>query len=865
MRQSLPFNYVCPLIAAFRFVGKCACKMPQMRCAIGACVVMSIAMAAATMAPPQEFPPSIPLVQRPTTQSPGQLPSSISATKVPAKAADKNSGSGLSATTTSATRVAANNRWLVTFTFSPTLSIPKQLSLAGDFNNWNKLAAPMQRAKDGSWSTSVELPEGAHLYKFVVDSDTWLADPQNTLKLADGNGGNNSVLRLGALLTLDPALAKRGDGKINPIALGHDPTRAQDRERISDDSWAIRYRTLANDVESVNLATREFGVLPMKRVGQLDPFEWWEVVLPKINLPTDYTFLIQDGPTQLRDDEIYSLDPKHASTFSTPDWAKNAIWYQIMVDRFRNGDTTNDPDNTRPWKSEWYSTSPWEGKDGETFYSHFVFGRMYGGDIAGMQQSLPYLKKLGVNALYLLPMFQASTPHKYNATNYIHIDDAFGKKGGYQKAEAAEDLLDSTTWTWTDTDKQFLAFIKEAKKQGFHVVIDGVFNHVGTLHPAFLDVKKNGKASRYADWFNIKSWEPFEYEGWFGYSELPTFRKDDEHGIASESARKHIFEVTKRWMDPNGDGDPSDGIDGWRLDVPNEVPMAFWHEWRTFVKRINPNAYITGEIWTRADAWLDGKSFDAVMNYEFCKPAIQWIFNRTNKMQPSELDAQLSKLRIAYPSQATYVMQNLVDSHDTDRIVSMALNPDRTYNDNNREQSVTTYNASKPRAEDYRRVRLLALLQMTYVGAPMIWYGTEVGMWGSGDPNNRKPMLWKDLQPYEKPDENQVMQDQLDFYQAATALRNAHTALRTGSFQTVLTDDQKNLWIFMRADKNEQVLVALNAGDQVAEVALPAELNEDTGGKWKLVFGLTADKSVFPNISIPGTSGCVWVRPAAKK
>lgn len=172
MRQSLPFNYVCPLIAAFRFVGKHACKLPQMRCAIGACVVMSIAMVAATMAPPQEFPPSIPLVQRPTTQSPGQLPSSISATKVPAKAQDKNSGSGLSAATTSATRVVAHNRWLVTFTFTPTLSIPKQVSLAGDFNNWNKLAAPMQRAKDGSWSTSVELPEGAHLYKFVVDGDT---------------------------------------------------------------------------------------------------------------------------------------------------------------------------------------------------------------------------------------------------------------------------------------------------------------------------------------------------------------------------------------------------------------------------------------------------------------------------------------------------------------------------------------------------------------------------------------------------------------------------------------------------------------------------------------------------------------------
>ena len=151
-------------------------------------VVVSFIMDAAIAAPPTQFPPPIPLVQRPTTQSPGQLPSCISATQVPAKTLNKNLGSDPSAAATSATRVAANNRWLVTFTFTPSLGIPKQVSLAGDFNNWNKLAAPMRRAQDGSWSASVELPEGTHLYKFVVDNDTWLADPKNISMLPDGNG-----------------------------------------------------------------------------------------------------------------------------------------------------------------------------------------------------------------------------------------------------------------------------------------------------------------------------------------------------------------------------------------------------------------------------------------------------------------------------------------------------------------------------------------------------------------------------------------------------------------------------------------------------------------------------------------------------
>jgi glycosidase len=204
-------------------------------------------------------------------------------------------------------------------------------------------------------------------------------------------------------------------------------------------------------------------------------------------------------------------------------------------------------------------------------------------------------------------------------------------------------------------------------------------------------------------------------------------------------------------------------------------------------------------------------------------------------------------------------MQNLLDSHDTDRLVSMALNPDRDYNALNREQEVQNYNASKPDAEHYRRVRLLALLQMTYVGAPMIWYGTEVGMWGSGDPNNRKPMLWTDLQPYAQADENHVMEEQLAFYKQAIALRSAHPALRTGTFRTVLTDDAQDVWVFLREGEGEQVLVALNAAGQPATIALP----ESLGTGWKPVFGEVAagvPDAAFPKVGIPTESGRVWVR-----
>ena len=317
--------------------------------------------------------------------------------------------------------------------------------------------------------------------------------------------------------------------------------------------------------------------------------------------------------------------------------------------------------------------------------------------------------------------------------------------------------------------------------------------------------------------------------------------------------REHIFAVTRRWMDPDGDGDPSDGIDGWRLDVPNEIAASFWVEWRALVKSINPEAYITGEIWDGAGEWLQGDRFDAVMNYPFARAALAWVGDEENKIAPSELDRRLAELRQAYPAEATYALQNLLDSHDTDRLASMLKNPDREYNGQNRVQDGARYDDARPDPIHYQRARLLALLQMTYVGAPMVYYGDEVGMYGADDPICRKPMLWHDHEPYDDPANDHVMQEQLEWYQRVIALRRSSPALTRGSFETLVTDDEHDLWVYERRLGSERVLVALNASGTDARV----ELERLTSGDWECVLG-DADADAGPRALVPATCGRVW-------
>ena len=224
------------------------------------------------------------------------------------------------------------------------------------------------------------------------------------------------------------------------------------------------------------------------------------------------------------------------------------------------------------------------------------------------------------------------------------------------------------------------------------------------------------------------------------------------------------------------------------------------------------------------------------------------------------MDRRLAELRHAYPAEATYALQNLLDSHDTDRIVSKLLHPDYEYDKGNREQENPSYNGKKPGAHEYEMARLLAFVQMVYVGAPMVYYGDEVGIWGADDPTNRRPMLWKDLEPYDSPDDR-VDDSHAAWYRRVIALRQAHPALRRGSFETVLCDDAHNVWVFVRELPEETLLVAVNASTSEAVLDLAATPLAARPGTWRSLFGaegVSVVDEAFPRIGVAPLSGRVW-------
>ena len=799
----------------------------QVRC-LAIAAVMTSGSFSIVAAQNADWPPDVPVGQNPIGR-PTRLPTSIRA--IPK----------------------SNGEWRCIVNYQGGADA-KQVSLVGDFNSWSASANPMERNAAGAWTVAIDLEDGTYLYNFVEDNKRWIVDPANVQRRSEDRGIDQAMFWLGPDSMLDPTRGVLGDGVVLGAGLRHNPTDWRDRQRLPDGDLRLVTHSLRGDVESASVAFSDGSTIDMVAVDGSEILDAWQADVPANSDGLQYTFLFQDGGRFVRHPQLYDLDtdPLDLSKPRTPDWAKNAIWYQLMVERFRDGNDANDPAKMRPWTSEWYSPSSWEGEDGSTFYDSFVFERHYGGDLQGLREKLPYLKELGVNAIYLNPIFQAETHHKYDATDYRHIDEHFGAgDGDFDRTTAQEDFGNPQTWTWSESDEVFLDTLKTAKELGFRVILDGVFNHVGTRHPAFQDVKERGVESPYADWFSVRSWDPFECDGWAGFDELPAFRKSPEHGLASKSLRDHIFAVTRRWMDPNGDGDPSDGIDGWRLDVPEEIPKTFWVEWCELVRSINPEAYIVGEIWKPAPDWLDGQTFDAVMNYPFAEAALSWIAHEDMKISTTELDRRLSELRNTYPAEVTYALQNLADSHDTDRMVSKIFNPDRAFDEGNREQNDPTYDGGKPSDLSYRRARLFALLQMTYVGAPMVYYGDEAGMWGSDDPNNRKPMLWKDLEPYDASEQNRVDDEHLEFYRSAIALRRGHAALRIGGFQTLIADDSQDLWVFIRDDADEEILVALNASESEARFDLPGE-------GWVPIFGDIDGQN--NGGQVPAVAGRVWAR-----
>jgi glycosidase len=536
-----------------------------------------------------------------------------------------------------------------------------------------------------------------------------------------------------------------------------------------------------------------------------------------------------------------------------PDWARSAVWYQIFPERFYNGDPSNDPTVSRVeqqpagwqksvWTNDWYAREPWE----EAFHPEFhwsVTKRRYGGDLEGVIRKLDYLQDLGITAIYLNPVFDALSMHKYDGASLHHVDPNFGPDPDGDRATInAEGVLEGGSWRFTEADRLLLKLIEEAHKRNIRIVLDGVFNHTGREFWAFNDVVRDQAASPYAEWFSIEKFDnpktpenEFDYKGWIGIKALPAFRQ--EKGNLVPPVKEYIFAITRRWMDPNGDGDPTDGIDGWRLDVASEIGLPFWKEWHDVVRRLNPEAITIAEVWDdKARPYTLYGGFNAVMNYRWLRHVDDFFVTR--KTTADQFSSALKDLLADLKPDANFGAYNMLESHDTERFSSRFMNIDRAFKENSKADQ--GFSVRKPDDPAWNRFKLAVFFQFTYVGMPALYYGAEAGMWGADDPDNRKPMLWKELtyQP-EKQHPSKLFRDAdsvlynddiAAFYKQMTGMRRNDPVLQSGSIFFLTQTSYTSTVAFLRTLDYEAVrLVVINTDSaKTATVELPRTLRIET-------------------------------------
>ncbi|MGC8625584.1 MAG: glycoside hydrolase family 13 protein [Phycisphaerae bacterium] len=723
------------------------------------------------------------------------------------------------------------------FTYRPPANAAwvHQVNVAGDFNNWSPSANALHRTVSGAWKISVKLTPGLHAYKFVLNGNHWIPDPaaNPALNISDGQGGINSQVRVASPWQTMPAPQAN---RIDPRSISFQAHNPQQVDVISR-----HYLRVELTAQSGALSDVAVDVVGPDATVHADPLRLestylgattWGTILDVQTPSISYYFTLTHGTARryVAGAFLYhtaTAAKRHCyhtimrSNVVTPGWAKRAIWYEIFPERFRNGNKANDPKPHIPWRWNW--TEPYRpaGEHGK-FYS-YVYNRFYGGDILGIQDELPYLRRLGVNSLYLTPVFESPSIHKYDPSSFIHIDDGFGVKGALKKLHG-ENPLNPKTWQWSASDKLFLRFLKVAHRQGFKVIIDIPYGHCGKNFGPFQNVLKYGRKSPYASWFQIISWgPPVQYKAWDGVDKsMPMFALSKRYGLA-KGVRNYLFAATRRWLAPNGN--PADGVDGFRLDTAPDVPHVFWIAWRKMVKKIKPQAVIIGEVWPPAQAWLNkGNQFDAVMNYPFATIVTNYFANQRGPglpgIGPKRFGNRLMRLLNWYPYQVDLDQMNIIDSQDTDQFVSRFMNPTLGFNADDRLQTNPHYNASEPTPTAYQRLEQTVAFQMSFVGAPCIWYGDEVGMWGASDPANRQPMVWKDLEPYAAPGVR-VHERVLRFYRQAIAMRRQLKALQLGFYGQLLAHRRRDTFAFYRSLGSQNVYIAINRSANEQRVRIP--------------------------------------------
>lgn len=415
-----------------------------------------------------------------------------------------------------------------------------------------------------------------------------------------------------------------------------------------------------------------------------------------------------------------------------PDWVRDAIFYQIFPERFDNADPATDPPGVEPW-----GTPP-------------TRDNLMGGDLPGITRRLEHLRSLGANALYLTPVFSATTNHRYDATDYYTIDPRLGG------------------------DTAFATFLDSAHDMGLRVLLDAVFHHCGYDHPFFQDVIARGDQSEYVNWFSVAQFpvsahpQP-NYLTCSGCWYLPKLNVHNPH------VRDHLFGAAQKWM--------SAGIDGWRLDVPYMLENPrFWEQFRAVVKGHDPEQYIVAEVWEKATEWTTGATSDAAMNYRLRDAILSFVSEWRGGGE--SFAAELDEIDKEIPPDAKGLMMNLLGSHDTERVLTHC-------------------------GGDVEATKLAFALLFTAEGAPMVYYGDEIGMTGFNDPDCRGAMIW---------DETRWNHELLAWVRQLADLRQAHVALRRGIERTIQATE--NTIVRARVHPEEELLILANRARTGVHVAV---------------------------------------------
>lgn len=413
-----------------------------------------------------------------------------------------------------------------------------------------------------------------------------------------------------------------------------------------------------------------------------------------------------------------------------PEWVKGAVFYQIFPERFYNGNDELSPKGKVKWDSK---------PTRENFF---------GGDLEGIYEKLDYLSALGVNAIYMTPIFEATTNHKYDTIDYFKIDPHFGDKETLKK------------------------LVKKAHSLDIKVVLDSVFNHSGYKFDKFLDVKKKGEESKYKDWFYIKEYPVDEKK--LNYETFGFEPKMPKLNTSNEEVYNFLLDVATYWIKETD-------IDGWRLDVANEIDHEFWRKFRKAVKSVKPDAYIVGEVWHNSYPWLEGDQFDAIMNYPIQTACYEYFAKK--KIDLETFKYKVNRTYFDYSTQVNEVMMNLLDSHDTPRFVTEANG-------------------------DQRALVMAFVFELFYLGCTSVYYGTEIGLDGKGDPDCRKAMPWN-----EKKWDKKLLKE----YKQLIKISNEHKVFKNGDFRWI---KNKNILSFKRKNETAEIQVFINNSGKKQKIEL---------------------------------------------